>query len=447
MDKQQPTLSLRVLNSNKLESGKAASCMFDTQGGMLGSNENNTWAVQDLEGSISASHIRLEWRDGAFCILVLSTPIRINNSALSGSNGYTRLQQGDSIELGNLQIKVHIGMNSSDLIDPLTVSPESLVSSYSNPLDAMFDGVKNSHHSDEEQYSTLAPTVAQPSSQDPLRVLETESLTTLDDNLLSNNGASLLKKGRYRSPTFSSPLSDAAKDNAMDKDFIDLPEINTQYDIDSHLNEYNTPDESETLRAARMDKRYVAISPLMRGMDSSLPLSNTQEANEFLEEVGKTLRAAVKGLLELHQVQNGLSDKHLRPIEDNPLRLNMDYDTTLSVLFADQKSPVHLAAPAAVAESLHNMRLHHEANRTAITHALSAMLDAFSPQSLLRRFANYRRSSERSEMDSSWAWEMYRNYYDELESSRQQGLEKLFWEVYDQAYDLDLRRRQRESEK
>ena len=76
--------------------------------------------------------------------------------------------------------------------------------------------------------------------------------------------------------------------------------------------------------------------------------------------------AAIKGLLDLQQQRNSLSDKHLRPLEDNPLRLNMDYATALDVMFAEGKSPVHLAAPAAVSESLRNVRHHEEANRAAI---------------------------------------------------------------------------------
>ncbi|MCE1649566.1 type VI secretion system-associated FHA domain protein TagH, partial [Enterobacter hormaechei] len=110
-----------------------------------------------------------------------------------------------------------------------------------------------------------------------------------------------------------------------------------------------------------------------------------------------------------------------------------------------QKSPVHLSAPAAVAESLQNLQLHYQANRVAISAALDTMLDAFSPEQLLRRFSHYRRSNEVRNKDASWAWEMYTNYYRELASSRQQGFEKLFREVYEQAYDRALRQGLEES--
>ncbi len=182
-------------------------------------------------------------------------------------------------------------------------------------------------------------------------------------------------------------------------------------------------------------------------MECPLTLHNSQDADEFLEEAGRALQAAIKGLLSLQQQQNSLSDKHLRPLEDNPLRLDMDYATALNVMFAEGKSPVHLAAPAAIAESLRNIRHHEEANRAAIVEALRVMLDAFSPGNLMRRFAQYRRSHElRQKMDDAWAWQMYSNYYDELASSRQQGFEMLFNEVYAQVYDRVLREKQREPE-
>lgn len=201
----------------------------------------------------------------------------------------------------------------------------------------------------------------------------------------------------------------------------------------------------EDISPAEMAQRHLAVTPLLRGLGGSLTVHNTADADDFLEEAGRTLQATVKGLLELQQHRNSLSDKHLRPLEDNPLRLNMDYATALDVLFAEGKSPVHLAAPAAVSESLRNIRHHEEANRAAIVESLRVLLEAFSPQSLMRRFVQYRRSHElRKPLDDAGAWQMYCDYYDELASSRQQGFEMLFNEVYAQVYDRVLREKQRE---
>ncbi|WP_096261615.1 type VI secretion system-associated FHA domain protein TagH, partial [Escherichia coli] len=158
---------------------------------------------------------------------------------------------------------------------------------------------------------------------------------------------------------------------------------------------YASPgDRNDDVSVAEMAQRHLAVTPLLRGLGGSLTVSNSDDADDFLEEAGRTLQAAIKGLLDLQQQRNSLSDKHLRPLEDNPLRLNMDYATALDVMFAEGKSPVHLAAPAAVSESLRNVRHHEEANRAAIVESLRVLLDAFSPQNLLRRFVQYRRSHE-----------------------------------------------------
>lgn len=125
-----------------------------------------------------------------------------------------------------------------------------------------------------------------------------------------------------------------------------------------------------------------------------------------------------------------MADTHLRPIEDNPLRLGLDYADTLPLLFADGKSSVHLSAPAPVAEVLNNVRVHQAANQQAISVALETILQAFSPAALLDRFAHYRRSCELDMVDDGWAWGIYQHYYRELISVRQQGFQKLFQQVY-----------------
>lgn len=425
-------LSLRVVNSDKLASGKKSNCLFTMEDAVVGSDPSHHWCIQDQSGSIHACAFAIEWRDGSYCLRVLNDSLSVNHSLLTVNTGLVRLQQGDEISLQYLVLKSHIGYSQAELRDPLTVSPESLVSNYSNPLEAMMEGVvsgPSSHH----QHAGLATTVVNSFSHDPLRVLESENLTTYNTFSTSSDLDQILNKDAYSSPQ-DSLLSDNGRNKAMDQEFLDLPHIS------SYPNELkNDPDD-------KLEQQYVAITPLMRGFGAQLPIHNSQDANDFLEEAGKTLKATIEGLLALQRSQHGLRDKHLRPLEDNPLRLNMDYDTTLSLLFADQKSPVHLSAPAAVAESLHNLRLHHQANQKAITEALNTMLDAFSPERLLTRFTHYLRSNERQERDSAWAWEMYKNYYHELSSSRQQGFEKLFGEVYEQAYDQALRQGMKDSE-
>ena len=73
---------------------------------------------------------------------------------------------------------------------------------------------------------------------------------------------------------------------------------------------------------------------------------------------------------------------------------------------------------------------------------VEAINQAFSPQALLGRFEQYRRSGAPGTADEGWAWDMYQHYYRELTSARQQGFDKLFHQVYAQAYDQAVRQQQ-----
>lgn len=397
MDKEkqrQPSLTLHVMNGNELESGRAAQCLFREEGGDIGHAQTCHWSVQDRRGSVAARACQVIRHDGAFCIKSLEPGLTINLAQISPQADLVRLRHGDEISLGALSLRVFLHEGQRISYEEQMALPESIVTN----RDSLTGGL---------------PGI----SADPLHVLQAETLT-----------ASLSTASHQQSATHT-------EKGGIDFSFMDLPSAHA------------SPRDDADGDSSELSQRHLAITPLLRGLGCTLTLHNSQEADEFLEEAGRTLHAAIEGLLDLQHQQNSLSDKHLRPLEDNPLRLNLDYDTALSVMFADEKSPVHLAAPAAVAESLRNIQHHEQANQAAIVEALRIMLDAFSPASLMRRFAQYRRSHEqRQTMDEAWAWRMYRNYYGELASGRQQGFEMLFNEVYAQVYDRVLREKQQESE-
>lgn len=416
------SLTLQVMNGNELESGRAAKCLFSAAGGDIGHAAACHWAVQDRAGSVAGRACEIVLHDGTFCLRSLMPGLMINLAPVSVDAGLVRLRQGDEIGLGALALKVFIHEGKLVSYSEQMAAPETIVTNRDRLADALLTTDGQPAYPGMPHRHQLADTVVNGFSTDPLQALQTESLTTAG-GLLS--GAPVV------------PQSSPASNSGIDNQYMDLPPM------------YADPHDSrsEEVSPAEMAHRHLAVTPLLRGLGSSLVVRNSQEADDFLEESGRTLQAAIKGLLDLQHQRNSLSDKHLRPLEDNPLRLNMDYATALDVMFAEGKSPVHLAAPAAVKESLRNIRHHEEANRAAIVESLRVLLDAFSPQSLMRRFVQYRRSHElRQPLDDAGAWQMYSHYYDELASSRQQGFEMLFNEVYAQVYDRVLREKQRESE-
>lgn len=415
------SLTLQVMNGNELESGRAAKCLFSVDGGEIGHGEGCHWSVQDRAGSIAGRACVIVQHDGAFCLRSLIQGLMINLAPISTATGLVQLRQGDEISLGALTLKVYLHEGQRISYDQQMATPESIVSQRAGRIDPLLSTDGQPEYPGMPLRQALSSTVVNSFSSDPLQVLQSESLTTVQQRVLY---------GQQPVPVPESQLSDG-----IDTAFMDLPPVYTELR------------DEDDFTQAEMAQKHLAVTPLMRGLGSSLHITNSQDADAFLEETGRALQAAIKGLLDLQHSQNSLSDKHLRPLEDNPLRLNLDYTSALEVMFAEGKSPVHLAAPAAIGESLRNVCHHEEANRAAIAEALRVMLEAFSPQSLLRRFVQYRRSHElRRDLDDAGAWAMYRHYYAELASDRQQGFAMLFNEVYAQVYDRVLREKQRECE-
>ncbi|MCR6737832.1 type VI secretion system-associated FHA domain protein TagH [Aeromonas dhakensis] len=423
MDDFNQQLSLVVLNSEQLDGSQQVQYRFDEMGGTLGASEQDDWQLRDRLGAVLPAHARIELNDGRFCLCDLSGQTYINGATSPiGRARKVHLEQGDEIIVGPFRLRTYLGA-----ITPEQSLQQVLGNRVTEQLDEWLTGDEPAARADDPR--TLAA--------DPLLALQQERRTpnSLMDGLptagVPTDGpladSRLQASPRSQPDVDVSPLAPfSAVENNMNQEFLDMPSIE------------NHPDYQLSLDGVD----HVALTPLMRGLGQPLQLQDTQQAHDMLEEMGKTVRAMVEGLLALQNEQAALADKHLRPIEDNPLRLGLDYDETLAVLFAEQKSPVHLSAPAAVTESLHNVRIHHVANQQAIGAALDSILQAFSPEALIGRFEQYRRSGAPGMTDEGWAWNMYQHYYRELTSARQQGFDKLFHQVYAQAYDQAVRQQQ-----
>lgn len=399
-----PSLTLVVLNSEQLDINSQVQHQFDPGGGTLGASEQDHWQLRDRLGAVLPEHARIEMTDGHFSLCDLSGQSFINGSLSPiGRGRKVLLSHGDELTIGPFRLGVYQG-------DP--TQQQDIDQLLGQGTGSGLEGWLG-----EEKRRQAEESVARDSAiNDPLWVLQQEQR----QNLLNTHG----DNAQALLPTALTSFS--AAEDTMDQKFVELPGINTP----------------QTHQGADDVLHRTLLAPLMRGLGLTLAVEDTVQQSEMLEEMGKSLRAVVEGLLVLQSGQAALADTHLRPIEDNPLRLGLDYHQTLPLLFADGKSPVHLSAPAAVAEVLDNVRVHQLANQQAIAAALETILQAFSPAALLDRFAHYRRSGELMHGDDGWAWQMYQHYYRELTSPRQQGFQKLFQQVYAQAYDRAVRQQQ-----
>ncbi|MFL1456309.1 type VI secretion system-associated FHA domain protein TagH [Marinobacter sp. GN3S48] len=439
MDERQ-SLKLEISNPASMGSGLVPQHVFTMAGGSIGTAENDTWKLSSHRTGAMAGHAEVRFIDGVFCLIDRSGRTYINSASQPiGRGRRARLNSGDTITIGRYQIRAELmrGRQSGSGPAPFGEGEDRTLVDVEESGLVRGEG-RELETAGHEPLQGLAPAPGQSVSTDPLDhwasddTSQSEETSTREADLLASKPEWFATEGEvtdeyreHRDVAVGLPVRQGEQDRMS----VQLPRKTKQ-------------------EATDQSRQHISGAPLLKGMESELGFDDSDEMRLFLEEAGQTLKATVEGLLALHQ---GEDSRHqalrtrLQPIEDNPLRLGQTYQDTVQTLFASQRSPVHLSAPAAVSESLQSLRHHQIATSEAISEALDAILHAFSPEALLRRFHGYRRGLQQHEDEGRWAWDMYQHYYRELKSSRQQGFERLFQEVFEQAYDQHLRQLQREN--
>lgn len=437
----QQQLKLTISNPGRVASAASQEHLFQPAGGSIGAGASDTWQLSAHRTGVVAGHAEIRLMDGHFCLIDRSGRTFINSASQPVGRGRrARLSAGDIIAIGKYQLKASL---VGDDAEPAT-DEDTAEEGWTQLVDCREGELQRGQGPQQppgrEPLEGLRPAPAAATGIDPLADLERPAPATAQRQKDSHTGL-LADDPAWR--VAATEVSDEYRDN---RDVaLGLPVLNGQG------KRPRAPAASAASPGnSRQDasRQHIGGAPLLRGLGADLDFADSDHMRLFLEEAGQTLRATIEGLLALHQSEDSRHQAlrtRLQPIEDNPLRLGQGREDTIQTLFASQRSPVHLSAPAAVTESLQGLRHHQQATRAAIREGLEAILHAFSPAALLRRFHGYRRGLQTGEDEPQWAWQMYQHYYAELSSSRQQGFERLFQEVFDQAYDHHLRQLQRES--
>lgn len=464
-------LFLTVSNVKILQPGLNPSHTFDADGGIVGSSNNSVWTLYDDENNIYENHFEIFNIDNAYCVRDLCGRTYINDSDMPlGSDNEARLQHKDALRVGDYYIRVKL-TEDDELSD--SHSLEEFINKSRNILledEVFMDVSPNSEQVKRDDKKTL----------DPIKELDREKNTSNEsDDHAGNDLEALINKNETKNEYVFTPQSDSEfeltssmrlkkilgfgrrkKTDLNSENYIDGksdPILDNPKNIESFNMDENNLEilEQELAQTSLQDKSvevnsHLVMGPLLSGLEVQVGNSyGIEDVHKLGEELGESLKACIQGILNIHsQVENGrfgVINRNLQPIEDNPLRLGLNYTETMRTLFDNKKSMVHLSPPAAIEESLHNIRNHNQAMQEATSEALQHILMAFSPEILLKRFNSYKRTSDTDNNDpESWAWNMYQNYFSELTSNRQRGFDKLFWEIFEQSYDRRIREMQLE---
>ncbi|WP_025809795.1 type VI secretion system-associated FHA domain protein TagH [Pseudomonas chlororaphis] len=445
----EPRLFLVVENPEVLQQGSIPRHIFDTSGGIIGS-QGASWDLHDRGGSVHARHCEIRFEDGGYLVIDRCGQTSVNEQTRPlGINASARLRNADTLHVGQYRISVHLDDELHQLPDPGRMLAEhdlgeflSLPSDYLDGLPAA--APDDSHASTPQQpgwaeFQALAEPPPPHGLLDPLKALDAARGRS---GLLDDTTAGLDPRHYGHTPlaaqadvtttqfeaVYGSPMHAPGEPRMLEQD-IQTPAARAW--LQSQLANSNDP--------AGM------VAPLVEGIGAPVGTVDGQEAYALLHEAGRTLGAIIRGLSALNASHPGgqqrisLAGRTLQPIEDNPLRLDQSYPDTVRALFSAERSVVHLSPAAAVEESLEQIQRQQVAMHKAITAGLGALLQAFSPEQLQQRFQRYQSAQAGQPHADDWAWRMYGHYYTELTSGRQQGFEKLFWEVFEQVFDQALR--------
>jgi len=446
------TAALVVANPQALQYGSTPRHQFDTAGGTIGSQGAN-WILVDKAGHVQPIHCEICHSDAAFCVIDRCGQTHVNNASDPlGAMVGARLRDGDVLRVGPYEITVHL---QDEHLGPSNASrhlAQYEVSELLNQRHEVDDGLPAERYSFERVQDELdadAAFDAMATTRDPQA--ELDPLLALDAAERAATPAPPALHGT--DPGRWNGASTPTHPDLADTRFAAVAgSLNTSTGVstmsnapDHYISAQNWPDGAR----AGADPAQAA-GPFLQGLGVPLdpidPL-DPQASHNLLLEAGQALGAAIRGIATLYASpaatprRAAVLARTLQPIEDNPLRLGQSYADTVRAMFSSQRSVVHLAPVAAIDESMAQLRAHHEAVGLAIDAALAALLEAFSPEVLLQRFRRYQAEQVQPDGSHDWAWRMYTHYYEELISARQRGVEKLFWEIFEQAYDRALRAR------
>lgn len=447
------SLVFHIMNPANIEGGTLPHYSFDHLGGTIGSQGAN-WLLTDYSGNIASIHAEIRLEHGHFCLIDRSGHTHINgNIEPMGLNRIIQLTDGDQLQMGKYKIQVqfndesyrHINrpndMAIGELLDPLKARRESDYLMNLQPLTAVY----KEPIAAKEPLSALGTSRAsQRYARDPLSAFKEQKIKQAQKPLAEQMVNLGVGEEHFTPADFTETNQQAIAIQFNQPNAGDPPDMsNKTTDSDSaHWTE------SLAQQGDKTELDHIIVAPLLRGMQTTLDKMDAQQAHDFLLEAGRTIKAMIDGLQNLYdedctQDRNlALLTRNFQPIEDNPLRLKQSYSETVESMFSPNRSKVHLSPPAAVAESLEMMDHHQHAILDAIGNSLDTLLKAFNPEVLKRRFANYAKVGDDHIQDEAWAWQMYTHYYSELISSRQEGFEKLFWEVFEQTYDRSMRQQE-----
>jgi type VI secretion system protein len=418
------TLRLRVVSDQRRALGDRSSTVFSVDGGSIGRSADNDWVLPDPLRYVSAHHARVQYRNGRFYLIDLSTNgVFVNDEAESISRrnpeGYP-LRNGDVVRIGDYQVVVALDADADQRPD----AGSSGASAVPTSIHAL------------HTYGRAAQT-------------DIGAMLNLDDLLVpeSPTGEELLPVNAYGQAVVQAPAVRSLASASPPR-----PVPNTDPDEDSLArrverlakaarkdisNGVNNP--APAANNAQLFDVSTGLQVFCRGAGIDADKLPAEAQTRFLHLAGQLFREALVGFKELDRSRSDSRNRfriELPPPEPDDPRPSLSRSTVeelLLGLFMRHESR-SLDAVQWLRETVNESKIHEAATEKATRAAFVEFLDRLDPAELEARFERAARRGKARSADKEQYWEMFTTFYRNLIEMPADHLPHTFVEAFASAY-------------
>lgn len=206
------------------------------------------------------------------------------------------------------------------------------------------------------------------------------------------------------------------------------------------------PSTPPTASASRSDESAALMRAFLSGLDISDPGLPAQPSPEWMQAIGRLLREATQGTLDLLLARAVVKREVRAEVTmivsrgNNPLKFSPNVEVALSHLLAP-RGQGFLSPVEAMRDAYGDLRAHEFGFMAGMRAALAGVLERFDPQALEARL------SEPSMLDNlvpinrrARLWGLYTELYREIAREAEDDFQDLFGKAFLQAYEEQVRR-------
>ena len=471
-------LTIRAVSFKGQPIGREVTARFGEAGGTIGRGETNTLVLADAERFISRTHATISFQAGGYIITDNGTknPVTLNGRPL-GSGSQARLGDRDQIKIGDYLLEVALAPLSApappparaeaaskipdpfaDLLRPVErpgprtqpifpLEPAAPKRPEAIPADAFADlrarepsiddligGIKPSHGSDLLAAPELPPGApmdrAAAGVVDPLDILA-GTLRPIPPPSVSDHGPELFTP--YAPP--------AAKPEAPVKPAPEIPRPVPQ--------PAGPPAPAPSMQKVAVGPAGPRDEALLKAFLLGAGIPGTPSVKslspDMMEAIGKLLREAVQGTLDLLRAR-GLTKSEMRADvtmimaqDNNPLKFSPTVEAALTHLLAPQ---VHGFIPPlrAMKDAYDDLRAHQLGFLAGMRAALEEVLARFGPRELDKRLSAQSMLDDLLPMNrKAKLWDLFIERHAALTAEAREDFNAAFGKAFRRAYEAQVK--------